>query len=283
MQPEIQLIEWESAHWYKVEVDEKTHYLPSVTTKLGIINKEGLTKWRGDIGNREADMRMQDAANRGKRIHAAYEVFLKGGVVIYDPWEHSQYTEEQIAKIKAENKLVYTLRNQDEMFDIYKLQRQFQLLRPNVLAVETRVFDLAAKDAGTIDNVIQIERGAYGVSGSKPLLLEAGIYINDLKTGSFLDDNVWLQLAPYGYMYEKQYGERIAGALVTHTGAKTRTGIRGLQTMVRSREELLGRDYQDYRHASSLWERKHKDDQPETFTFPSLIKQNFIEKEETFN
>jgi hypothetical protein len=42
----------------------------------------------------------------------------------------------------------------------------------------------------------------------------------------------------------------------------------------------LGSDYADYRHASSLWERKHKDEQPETFTFPSLIK---IEKEETFN
>ena len=280
MTPDIQLIEWESAHYYKVEVDGVVHYLPSVTTKLNIINKEGLTKWRGDIGNREADMRMQDAANRGKRIHAAYETFLKGGVVIYDPWEHSQYMEEQIAEIKKQNRFVSVLHNQDEMYDVHKLQRQFQLLRPRVLAVEIRVFDIAAKDAGTIDNVIEIEQGAYAVSGSKPLLLEAGIYINDLKTGSFLDDNVWLQLAPYAKMYEAMSGKMVAGALVTHTGAKTRAGIRGLQTLFRDRQTLLGSDYQDYRHASSLWERKHKDDQPETFTFPSLIK---IEQEQTFN
>lgn len=279
MNTDIQLIEWESAHYYKVEVDGVVHYLPSVTTKLGIIDKGQLNRWRGDIGNREADLRMQEKADRGTRIHMAYETFLKGGTVIYDPWKRSQYTPEQVEEIKKQSKFFFALRNQDEMYDLYKLQRQFQLLRPRILAVEARVFDLENRDAGTIDNVMEIEGGAYAVSGSKPLILEPGIYINDLKTGSFLDDNVWLQLAPYGKMFEQQSGMAIAGALVTHTGAKTRSGIKGLQTLFRSREELLGRDYADYRHASSLWERKHKDEQPETFTFPSLIK---IQQEQTF-
>lgn len=277
---EISLIEWSQQHWYKVVFDGATHWCASVTTKIGgTLHKEGLDRWRGDIGNREADMRMNEASNRGKRIHAAYETFLKGGTVIYDPWEHSQYTEEQIAEIKKQNKFFFALRNQDEMYDLYKLQRQFQILRPRVLAVEARVFDLENRDAGTIDNVLEIEGGSYAVSGSKPLVLEPGIYINDLKTGSFLDDNVWLQLAPYAKMYEAISGLSVKGALVTHTGAKTRSGIRGLTTLFRDRETLFGSDYSDYRHASSLWERKHKDEQPETFTFPNLIK---IQQEQTF-
>lgn len=278
--PEVSLIEWESAHYYKV-MDEIgiVHYLPSVTTKLGILDKGQLNRWRGDIGNREADLRMQEKADRGTRIHMAYETFLKGGTVIYDPWKRSQYTPEQVEEIKKQSKFFFALRNQDEMYDLYKLQRQFEILRPRVLAVEARVFDLENRDAGTIDNVLEIEGGSYAVSGSKPLILEPGIYINDLKTGSFLDENVWLQLAPYGKMYEDRNKLKIKGALVTHTGAKVRTGIRGLNTLVRFRDQLLSSDYSDYRHASSLWERKHKDEQPETFTFPSLIK---IQQEETF-
>lgn len=269
------LVEYFNDHYYKVVVDGVTHFIPSVTTKLNIIHKEGLDKWRGDIGNREADLRMYDASNKGKRIHWAWETALKGGCVVYDPWQAPIYTEQGIIDLKAEHgDKVAVLRTQEEMWAIDKLRRQFETLRPKVIGVEEKVWDLEHRDAGTIDNVLWIEEGDYMVAGAKPLHLETGLYVNDLKTGKFLDDNVWLQLAPYAFMYEQIHGAQVRGALVTHTQATTKKGIPGLTTMFRDRETLFVKDYQDYRAAAQLWERDHADDQPQTFQFPAFIKLN---------
>lgn len=266
------LVEWFNDHWYKVTVDGTTHYLPSVTTKLGIVDKPFLAQWRGDIGNREADLRMYEAAERGKRIHWAYEMALKGGAVVYDPWKNPVFTEQGIADLKAEhNGLVSILRTQDEMWQVYKLQKQFNALKPSVIGVEQKVFDIENKDAGTIDNILWIEEGDYLIAGARPIHLAAGIYINDLKTGKFVGENTWLQLAAYAFMYEQMHGMKVAGALITHTSANIKGGIQGLKTLVRDRETLMTKDYPDYRHASALWEREHADDQPETFEFPALI------------
>src|SRR6185503_8263046 len=108
--PDITLIEYFDDHFYKIEHEGNTYYCPSVTTKLGVIDKPFLAKWRGDIGNREADMRSYEAANKGKRIHWAWEVILKGGVCIYDAWHHPTYSAEQIAQLKQEYGEVAILR-----------------------------------------------------------------------------------------------------------------------------------------------------------------------------
>lgn len=269
---EAVLVEWFSEHWYKITLNGITHYLPSVTTKLGIVDKPFLAQWRGDIGNREADQRVYEAGQRGKRIHWAYEVALKGGVVVYDPWQTPVFTEEGIAALKIEHKgNVSILRTQDEMVQMWKLQRQFEALHSFVVGVEEKVYDIANKDAGTIDNILFIDEGDYLVSGSKPIHLQGGLYINDLKTGKVVDENTWLQLAAYGKMWEDSHGMKIAGALITHTSATIKGGIAGLKTMVRDRQTLLEKDYIDYRHAAALWERNHADDKPETYEFPATI------------
>lgn len=271
------LVEWYSEHWYKIVKDGATHWLPSVTTKLGIINKPGLSRWRGDIGNREADLRMYEAGQRGTRLHWARQVLLTGGAVIYDPWLHPVYTEQGIADLKAKyNGNVSILKTQDEMVQIVKLQRQLAILKPKVLGVEVKVYDLEFHDAGTIDGIYEIEGGVYMINGATPLKLEPGIYIEDFKSGNFLDDNVWLQLAPYARCWENMTRKHVQGALITHTGAKTKKGIAGLATMFRDRETLLKRDYMDYRHAAALWERDHAEDQPEQFEFPSILTLNGV-------
>lgn len=138
--------------------------------------------------------------------------------------------------------------------------------------MERIVWDLDTWDAGTIDHVYEIQEGVYAINGKNPIHLDAGIYIGDLKTGSIVSDDVWLQIAPYAYMYEKITGQRIAGALITHTQARTKTGIPGLSTMVRERQVLIEDDLPDYRRASGLWMRDHKDDKPETYQIPTIIK-----------
>ena len=269
--PEPVLIDWFDEHWYQVTLDGVTHYLPSVTTKLGIIDKPFLARWRGDLGNREADLRMHEAGDRGKRIHWAYEIALRGGIVIYDPWQHPVITTEAINELRDKHAgLVAVIHTQDEMLQLTKLQKQFNTLTPTVIEVEKRVYDIANRDAGTIDQVFYVQEGDYLISGSKPIHLDDGIYLNDLKTGKNID-LAWLQLAAYASMYESMQGVKIAGALITHTAATIKGGIQGLKTLVRDRSTLLAIDYPDYRHASALWERDHKDDKPETFQFPATI------------
>lgn len=277
----IVLVEWFNDHWYKITEDEKTRYIPSVTTKLQVKDKPGLTKWRGDVGTREADLRLHEAGQRGTRLHWARAVLLKGGAVIYDPWQLPVYTDEGIAALKekyAGN--VVILRTQDEMLQITKLKRQLDILKPEIVGVEVKVYDLKNNDAGTVDGIYRIKKGTYAINGAKPVTLEAGIYVEDFKSGNFLDNNVWLQLAPYGKMVQDMLGEQIMGALVTHTGATTKTGIVGLSTKVCLWEELLGSSksyYDTYRHISAVWEADHEGDQPETFQFPSLITLGGIE------
>jgi hypothetical protein len=273
------LIEWFDEHHYKIMVKGSPQYFPSVTTKLGIIDKPFLAKWRGDIGNREADFRMYEAGQRGKRIHWAYETALKGGCVIYDPWQNPTYTQEGIDALKVKfNGNLAILRTQDEMFQVDKLKRQFEALNPKILGIEETVYDVMFRDAGTIDNILYIEEGNYLIAGSKPIHLHEGIYINDLKTGKVVGEDTWLQLSAYAVMWEQIHGVQVTGALITHTAAVIKGGISGLKTLVRERDQLRNEDYVDYRHAAALWERNHADDQPQTYEFPSLIQFNKKEK-----
>lgn len=267
---DVVLVEWFSKHYYKVSTNDEIRFIASVTTKLGVIDKPQLARWRGDLGNREADARMYEAAERGTRIHWAYAVSLQSGAVVYNPWQKPIYTEEGLAELRKNHKEIAILRTQEEMWAICKLAEQFNRLAPEVLGVEETVYDLEQNDAGTIDSIFGIKGGEYLIAGQKPLRLSPGIYINDLKTGSFVGDDVWLQIAPYVVMYEKKYGVQVAGGLVTHTSSTVKGGIPGLKTMYCSREELQ-EYYKKYRNISSVWNDRHQGEEPSTFQFPSLI------------
>lgn len=58
------------------QVDGKNY--PSVTTILGIQKKEGLEKWRKNVGEEAAKWEMARAARRGKATHTLVEQYLKG-------------------------------------------------------------------------------------------------------------------------------------------------------------------------------------------------------------
>ena len=268
----IKMIEYFNQHWYKVELEDKTvKYFASVTSKLGIVNKPFLAKWRGDVGNREADMRMFEAAERGSRIHAAFDILQRGGVIIYQPWQNPAYTPEQLEEIKKENGLWAVVQYQDEFAELLKLKKFLDILKPKILMTESTVYSLKNEDAGTVDAVYQIEEGDYMINGMKPVHLKSGVYIADLKTGNVVDKNAYRQTACYAYCLKEMGLHDPIGTLIIHTGSSNRGGIRGLSTKVRTSEQMAS-DYREYRLASDLWLADHEDEQPETFEFPSLIK-----------
>jgi hypothetical protein len=265
------LVEFYDEHWYKVEDENGVNYYPSVTTKLGIVAKPYLAKWRGDIGNREADMRLFDASERGKRIHDAWWTMTMGGAVIYNPTKHPNFTEEEITTLKAEHGgIFYIVKYQDEMVQLNKLAAFLRIVKPEIIASEVIVYSHKYKEAGTIDNVFRIKEGEYLINGKKPLYLVGGVYIADLKTGNTLDDNAYMQMASYAKMWEERTGMAVAGTFGLHTGSKNKTGISGLGVNSRTLSEVLT-DFDDFRNVSKMWERNHKDDKPQTYEFPAII------------
>lgn len=270
------MIEWFDSHFYKIKYQldgaaDVVEYLPSVTTKLNIIAKPFLAQWRGDIGNREADMRVFESSERGVRIHHAWYTLTTGGVVLYQPFQHPNYTLEEIEQIKEANLgNVAIVKFQDEMYDVYKLSKWLKVVKPTILHSEKIVYSVNNRDAGTVDNIFGIEEGDYEINGKKPIHIPKGIYVVDLKSGKVVDDNAFMQTAVYAACAEEMGLGEINGTLILHTGSSMKTGIEGLATLYRSKEEM-GKDYQDYRLAAALWERKNADMKPKVFEFPSLL------------
>ena len=272
---EIKLVEWFNEHWYKIitETDDKpeTIYIPSVTTKLGIIAKPFLAKWRGDVGNREADLRVFEAQQKGIRTHHGWYTLTTGGKVAYQPFQRPNYTEQEMAGMLEETAgNLAVVRYQDEMYDLWKLQRWLEIVKPEIVGSEIITYSLENKDAGTADNLMRLNAGKYSINGSKPLELPEGLYVVDLKTGASVDESAFMQTACYANNIKEMGLGECVGTLILHTGAKTRSAIEGLSTLYRSKEQMA-EDYQTYRLASALWERKNADAKPDLFEFPALL------------
>lgn len=296
---EVKMIEWFDDHWYKIEhsgvtnsgkPQTETIYLPSVTTILGVTAKPFLAHWRGDIGNREADLRMAEGAERGTRLHNAWSIYCQGGAVIYNPHLRPNYTFEQIDDLRTQYAdRVAILPTQDEMYQMTKLEALFKALKPTHILTESVMFSIKNGRAGTCDNFIALEAGEYQINGNGAVKLEKGLYVADLKTGKVVDDDAFMQISDYGFMLEEmaalgvdwaaelisKYG-KVQGGMIIHTSAKTRSGIEGLATLVRSREQLI-QDQEDMNRIHAIWKRKNSGAKPDVFEFPSLI----VRKEET--
>lgn len=287
----LERVEWFDSRWYKIETQDPADeakkvvdYFPSTTTILGASAKPWLARWRGQVGNREADTIMFEAQARGVRIHEAWEVLTSGGVVIFNPWESEKFSAERIQELEAEHMgLVYQMRNQEEMFQAWKLDQWLKAVKPVEIYNEQNVYSRTKRRAGTLDNIALIEAGSYEINGSEKVKLERGLYIGDLKSGANVDDDAFLQIADYRASFEEmaasgvdwarelveKYGP-VKGGFILHTGAKTKKGVPGLATHFVDREQMT-RDLNDVDHVHAVWLRKNKDLKPEVFDFPAIV------------
>lgn len=269
---EIKSISWFDDRFYKVTLENgNIDYIPSVTTKLGAVAKPFLMRWRGDIGNREADLRMMEQADRGSRLHHAWQTYTTGGAVIYQDYKVPPYTQEEIIEIeKSYSGKISILHTQDEMFEITKLERFYKIIQPEDMYSEMIIYDLENRDAGTLDNLFKIKAGEYPINGRIPIKLPEGYYIFDLKTGSYLGKEANMQVSVYAKCVEKMGICKIIGALIGHTSAKTKIGIEGFAGIYLSKQQLE-EEYLDYRNIAKLWEKMFGDSKPKIFEIPSLI------------
>lgn len=268
---EISTVEWFDDRWYKISKKLGTFdFYPSVTTILGIVDKPFLQRWRGDVGNREADLRVFEAQQRGSRIHSGWETMTKGGAVVFNPPMRPNFTATDLEELSRKHTFIEVIKYQDEMYQLLKLQKFLDAVKPKIIASELVIYSDTYREAGTIDNVFEIEAGEYYISGRTPVVLQGGVYIGDLKTGSMFDDNAYMQMAAYANAYEELTSVRPVGTIGIHTGSKNKTGIPGLGVFPRNRAEV-DQDFKDFRHAAELWKRKHKDDRPETFELPTVL------------
>lgn len=274
----VKMIQWFDEHFYKVtfEKDERqfSEYIPSVTTKLGALAKPFLLQWYGDLGTREANFRKLEQAQRGTRIHYAWQMFTSQGAVIYQPFERPQFSQQEIQNLerKYDGNLAI-LFNQEEMYGMTKLQKFYYELSPSEVISEKMVYDLENKDAGTADNIFEIKAGPYQINGKEPLVLPAGKYIIDVKTGNYIGKESKMQVSAYAKCANKMGLGPIVGALIVHTQSKIRSGIPGLSTTYLNPQDI-DQEYDDYRKVSDIWLREFGSIKPAVFEIPTIISLN---------
>jgi hypothetical protein len=273
---DVRMIDWFDDHWYRVRfMDERKieieDYFASVTTKLGILSKPHLIRWYADLGYQEAKRRMREAADRGTRIHWAWFTYTQGGAVVYQNPRTPAYEKHELDEIfQRFNNNVWVIENQDEHYDFLKLVQMFRLLKPRIVEAEKTVYNVEHREAGTADNILNIEEGEYMISGSKPLTLPGGLYIGDLKTGASVGSEAFQQISAYVHCAESMGYDRFVGALIYHTQGASRSGIEGLKVYFLNRDEIE-QHYQDYRDISRVWERQGLGRKPIIRQMPCLV------------
>ena len=275
---EVKQIDWFDDHFYKiryineakVEIED---YFPSTTTKLGAIAKPFLIGWYGDLGTREATLRRDEAAETGTRLHWAWYNYCEGNGIVYQQPQKPVYTEEEMTELRAKFPQIVVLTKQEEMYNMTKLEQFVKVVKPTFLFNEVIVYDIEHREAGQVDNIIDIEEGKYKVNGLTPLSLPKGRYIFDLKSGKSVGKEAKMQLADYAIMAEKGGYGPIEGALIAHTQSKNKNGIEGFG-LIYLDKKAIQEEYSDFRDIAKVWDRNFGNRKPVIRQIPGLISLN---------
>lgn len=268
---------WFDDRFYKVKENDQEHIIASVTTKLGIEDKPFLYRWYAELGWDQARKKLHEAGERGKRIHYAWYIYQMGGVVLYNPFQSPNFSEEQIKEYAtSHNGLIAVISDQSEMVAVWKLQRFLEISKAKIVHLEMTVFSVKDKIAGTLDGALLLEKGTYDVNGAKGLVIpETGIYIADLKSGNVVSDSAWAQVASYAEAYASMGFEAPKGGIILHTSASTRKGIEGFSAELKTTAELRPH-FEIFKHLSAVFDARNPNMGPRAFEFPIVIKKETV-------
>lgn len=265
-------VDWFDQHYYKLFNNDGTEeFFPSVTTILQVSPKPFLNRWRGELGNEEADRLKEEGAERGSNIHFACDMLKQGGAVILMQGLKTRYTEVELAEIKKKhNGLVAFIWDQFEYLQIYRYWQFLNEIKPLDIQSEQTVFSLRYKFAGTLDEVYKLSAGIYDINGTKPVKLDAGRYLADIKSSKTITDDNYLQLSAYWKAYEEMNKTEINGALLIHTNATTKKGIEGLSVKVITRPEME-EYFENFLKMFEVWKIAPSPAHPKVFSMPNQL------------
>lgn len=272
----MQRVEWfDSRYYFCAFPDGESDRYPSSTHVLGIIQNKQLVAWQVEVGQEEAGRRLREGGDKGTRIHNGCEILTRGGVCVYNPFNKPQYSRQEIDKIyeKYSETGVAIFEKQEEFWEVMKFREWLRAVDPGVIRTEFMLCSRKHKFAGTGDYLFDIKEGDYNIAGAKPIHIEGGLWLTDLKSSKSLHNTYNLQTASYLKAFEEMYPEyagKIKGTLIIHTNAQTKTGIEGLTTVLRTREQAEN-DFDVFLSALKLWYWNNPTEKPVIRDFPSII------------
>ncbi|WP_448510671.1 hypothetical protein [Immundisolibacter sp.] len=248
-------------------------FLPSSTTIEGSAPKDWLSKWRGQVGNWEADRIMNEKAERGTRIHHAFTMFQQGVWIVFNNPKAPRYSQAEIENMKAESPNgVHILTDQEDMLQTYRLVRMFGILKPKVIANEMTIYNSKEGYAGTLDHLWLLEKGTYDFGDKVTYEIpETGNYVLDLKTGAEDEQNYPEQIASYCAAC-LTLGIDVKGGILIYSNSQNKKGIEGLKL---EQYDLNAMEYyyDAFLDQYKVWLRKAVKN-PRVFDLPSLLKLN---------
>jgi len=244
-------------------------YFPSVTTIQGIEDKPFLATWRGDVGNRVADYKIDFAQNRGSNIHNAIEWGSRGYDIIYQNLKTQNISDKEIrAYARKRRKKVVVIHSQEEMVQVGRYFNLLKVIQPKIVEAEQKVFSFDKWYAGTLDQVWDVKAGEYPVA-RQSLKLPTGRILLDWKTGNSFDESGTLeQLAAYYNAYYQK--DKVVGVMAVHLNSKRKLGIEGVKVVFKTVKQL--KPYFDaFTKQNELFRLRNKDIMPKYLEVPTII------------
>lgn len=248
-----EMVNWFDQHYYRIG----SRFLPSVTTVLGASPKWYLANWRGDVGNAEADRIMKEAQIHGSNVHWYLNHLLNGGSLVFN----KETVEKGFINVK----------DQFEFLHIYKVVQFLNIVKPKILMSEEILWSDKYEFAGTMDLLMDVEEGEYPVNGAKPIFLDGGVYVADLKTGKSIVNEAFWQTSAYAEALKEHTGLQVAGTMILHTQSGNAKGIEGFGVKVRNSEEV-SLDFENFLKVYEVWKIAPNPAKPKIFQMPLSLK-----------
>lgn len=252
----------------------------SITTYLEIAPKPYLAQFYKNNTPEEINRRFEEGRIRGSRLHWAFYILARRGVVLYQPPEWTEPAPKLresnariIAQCRQQDRPYCLISDQGEWLQVLRVKKWFQLTQMKVTHCELVVWSLEHDLAGTLDLIGAIEDGEYAIAGSRKLYLETGLYMADYKTGNIDRIIAYAQQAAYLKGLEEDLPEifnQVRGCLIIDPSATTTTGIPGLTTIFKSKAEVLSEDWPYFQHIQAVWHRHNPNFEAERFDFETI-------------
>lgn len=277
---DIKTVEYFDKRRYKFTfLDNTVRYITSVTTKLEEYREKGIELYRERVGSEEADRAMEEGGEWGTIVHHACFLLATGGAVLYEPPAYQTVgiiNEDVIELVKQNNfmrqqfdvnKIPYiTINDQFRYLQCRKFKNWLDVVKPEVLYAETKIYSLEDDIAGRLDFLFRVKSGHYPIAGAKDVWLPDGVILPDVKAGAW-SQKFYYQLAAYRVAVKKSLGIEVDATVGIHLKAQTNTG---LNTLVHNKEEA-DHDFTIYQHIAAIYDEKHKNDIPTEFEFESVL------------